>query len=1049
MKLSDLLQDMKITDTCKTTAGALAPAVVLGDAPIENENYEVVLGSTDVEINDICFDSRNIKPKDVFVCLSGVRNDGHEYIPAAVLAKAAAIVIEKDLDAVISELEKKDAANINLKTSLENGNITVIRVKDTRFALSYMSAAYFGYPARKLTTIGITGTKGKTTTSYMVYSALTNAGIKTGLIGTINIIIGATVIESSNTTPISYMVEKYFNDMVNQGCKCVVMEVSSQGLMQYRVGGILFDFGVFTNIEPDHIGPGEHKDFEEYMHCKGRLFKNCRIGIVNGDDSHVNEVLEGHTCEIETFGIDEKNDLSAANILLHSLDGTLSVHYTLKEKKKSGKYPMDFKVAVNIPGRFSVYNSLTAIAILRHLDIKPEVICSSLLKVSVRGRIQMVGVSKNFSVMVDYAHNAMSLKTLLTTLREYNPKRLVCLFGCGGNRSRDRRFEMGEISSRLSDLTVVTTDNPRFEKPEAIMDDIVTGVRRADGKYEVIEDRREAIRYCLENARRGDLIVIAGKGHEDYQEIQGVKYHMDDVEIINEEADKLKKEGKLAYFSMPIEDVAAASDGKIINKCGDVEIDSVSTDSRSGNKSTLFVPIKGEKNDGHDFMQGAFDSGMKAAFTSKDDEENRKIVKNVPEMALIQTKDNLRAMQKLASYVRGKFDGRLIGVTGSVGKTTTKELVAAALSQSLSVFKTSQNHNSQIGVSRMMLDMLKEPFSAAVIEMGMSLKGEMARLSDIAKPDCAVFTNIGVSHIGQLHTKENIRKEKLCIINNFKDNGLLVLNNDDVLLAELARLKKTDMEFDESIMYHETFEKFKKTDIVTYGTKDGSDFKAADIKLLPDGSEFNIELPDAEGKVHVKLNVPGLHNVLNAAAAMAVAVRLNVSPKLAAKGLSLMKPQAMRGSIISKDGITYIDDSYNASPDSVKSGINVLISQKAERKFAVLGDILELGDLSENLHRGIGDYIAEIADANGNNGKFVLVTVGHEAAYIANQAELKNGSVDTHSFAFCINGTKEEQMESRKKAVDFLKSELKPGDAVLFKGSRGMKMDELLKAVME
>jgi UDP-N-acetylmuramoyl-L-alanyl-D-glutamate--2,6-diaminopimelate ligase len=390
-----------------------------------------------------------------------------------------------------------------------------------------MSAAFFGYPAKELKTIGITGTKGKTTTSYMVKSILEKTGFKTGLIGTIETIIGDKHIPAVNTTPESYIVQKTFREMVEAGIECVVMEVSSQGLMLHRVGGFTFDYGIFTNLEPDHIGPNEHKDFDEYMHCKGMLFKQCKVGIVNIDDEHVEGVLEGHTCELESFGFSEKADLRASNVELLNQPGFLGVSYEI-----SGK--MNMKVAIDVPGNFSVYNSLAAISICRHFGVKDEAIIEALKGIRVKGRVELLSVSDHYTMMIDYAHNAMSLESLLTTLRQYNPKRLVCMFGCGGNRSKLRRFEMGEVSSKLADLTVITSDNPRNEEPQAIMDDILTGVKKADGEYVMIADRKEAIRYCMVNAKEGDVIVLAGKGHEDYQEIQGKKYHMDERELVAE-----------------------------------------------------------------------------------------------------------------------------------------------------------------------------------------------------------------------------------------------------------------------------------------------------------------------------------------------------------------------------------------------------------------------------------------------------------------------------------------------------------------------------------
>ena len=474
---------------------------------LEKLDYEIIAGGLEQPVSELIYDSRKACQDGVFVCISGAVVDGHTFIPEVVKNGVTAIIVEKEVE--VPE------------------GVTVIRVENTRKALAYMSAAYFGYPAKKLKTIGVTGTKGKTTTSYMVKSILEKTGFRTGLIGTIETIIGEKTIPAKNTTPESYVVQKTFREMVDAGIQCVVMEVSSQGLMLDRVSGFTFDYGIFTNLEPDHIGPNEHKDFEEYMHCKGLLFKQCRTGIVNIDDLHSMQVLEGHTCEVETFGFSEKADLCASEPVLINRPGFFGVSY-----KISGKMNLD--VEMDVPGRFSVYNSLAAIAICRHFGVKEEAIKAALLGIRVKGRVEIVPVSDKYTLMIDYAHNAMSLESLLVTLREYEPKRLVCMFGCGGNRSKLRRYEMGEVSSKLADLTVITSDNPRDEEPDAIIEDILIGVAKADGDFVTIPDRKEAIRYCMVHAKEGDVIVLAGKGHEDYQEIKGKKYHMDERELIRE-----------------------------------------------------------------------------------------------------------------------------------------------------------------------------------------------------------------------------------------------------------------------------------------------------------------------------------------------------------------------------------------------------------------------------------------------------------------------------------------------------------------------------------
>ena len=478
-------------------------------ALLEKLEYELVSGSEDMQIENVVYDSRKVTEGSLFICIEGGTADGHTFIPDVVKKGAKALIVTKD----VSGLLPADA------------DVTVVRVKDSRYALAFVSAAYFGHPAEKLKVIGITGTKGKTTTTYLVKSILEHAGHKVGLVGTIEAVIGQEHIPANNTTPESYVLQEYFAKMVEAGCDTVVMEVSSQGLMLHRTQGFVFDYGIFTNIEPDHIGPLEHKDFADYMHCKGLLFKQCRVGIVNCDDAHYQDVIRDHTCKIETCGFAENADYRAQDLKLISGAGFLGIDF-----KARGKVNLD--IELHAPGRFSVYNALCAIAICNHFGVTADEVKEALLQAHVKGRIELVKVSDDFTLMIDYAHNAMALESLLTTLREYKPKRLVCLFGCGGNRSKLRRYEMGEVSGKLADLTVITSDNPRNEEPQAIIDDIKVGISKTDGKYVEIIDRKEAIAYVIRHGQPGDVIVLAGKGHEDYQEIKGKKYPMDERDII-------------------------------------------------------------------------------------------------------------------------------------------------------------------------------------------------------------------------------------------------------------------------------------------------------------------------------------------------------------------------------------------------------------------------------------------------------------------------------------------------------------------------------------
>ena len=475
--------------------------------------YEVLAGDASVEIRGISMDSREVKEGFAFVCIRGMVCDGHEFIGEALKAGAVALVIERREDATL-EKERQESA-------------TVVFVKDSRSALAHMAAAWYGYPDRKLITIGITGTKGKTTTSYMIKSILENAGRKVGLIGTNEVIIGRRHLPARNTTPDALTLHSLLDEMVRAGLDTLVMEVSSQAIKLRRTEGILFDYGIFTNLSPDHIGTAEHRDFREYLECKQELFRQCKVGLVNGDDPYQKEITDHCTCSVETYGFGEECSLRAGHLRYERQDGKLGISFQIMGA-------MDFEVYLPLPGMFSAYNSLAAIGICRHFRVRESDILRSLRTIKIKGRIEAVDGTKGYTVLIDYAHNPMALASLLETLRQYHPGRLICLFGCGGDRPIMRRHLMGQISGRLADLTIVTDDNPRSEDPAVIRGQIWEGVRETGGEGVIIPDRRDAIRYCLKLAKEGDIIVLAGKGHETDQEIKGMSVDMDERKIVRE-----------------------------------------------------------------------------------------------------------------------------------------------------------------------------------------------------------------------------------------------------------------------------------------------------------------------------------------------------------------------------------------------------------------------------------------------------------------------------------------------------------------------------------
>ncbi|MBO5073167.1 MAG: UDP-N-acetylmuramoyl-L-alanyl-D-glutamate--2,6-diaminopimelate ligase [Eubacterium sp.] len=472
---------------------------------LEKVDYELIQGSMDTEVTDLAYDSRKITKGMLFVAIDGTVVDGHKFIPDVVKRGAAVLVTEKEAE-------------------IPDETVTVVRVTNGREALSRMSQAYFDYPAEKMTSIGITGTKGKSTTTYMIRDIIEKSGKTCGIVGTIGIYIKGTVTPTEHTTPESYDLQKAFADMVEAGCDYMVMEVSSQGIKMDRVAGMHFNYGVFTNLSPDHIGPNEHKDFDEYLHCKSRLFQMCDTGIVNTDDPHWQEIVKDASCEIRSFGTKEA-DMTATEIEHINHNGDLSMKFRAEGL-------LDGDITVGLPGRFNIYNGMCAACTGALLGMPRDVILHALEHVEVRGRVEHIPTGRGFSVLIDFAHNGVSTESVLTTLREYDPRRIITIFGCGGNRSKLRRYEMGEAVGRLAELAIVTSDNPRTEDVMDIIEDIKVGLAKTEGEYVVIPDRQEAVNYAVDHAEKGDMIILLGKGHEEYQEINGVKHHYSEREAV-------------------------------------------------------------------------------------------------------------------------------------------------------------------------------------------------------------------------------------------------------------------------------------------------------------------------------------------------------------------------------------------------------------------------------------------------------------------------------------------------------------------------------------
>lgn len=457
----------------------------------------------DIEITGIVYDSRQTAKGNVFVCIKGYEQDGHKYARMAEEMGAALIVAQDKIDV----------------------SVPVCYVKDCRKTIAKMACRFYGNPSERFKLVGVTGTNGKTTVTYLLRSILEAAGKKVGVIGTNANVIGDKILITKSTTPTTpnaLELQKLFLEMTEEKAEYVVMEVSSHALCLDRVYGCSFDVGIFTNLTQDHLD--FHKTMENYMKAKSALFDISETGVINKDDRYGREILKAHEgAKLLTYAIDEEADIKAKNINISSRGVSFDVEYDKKV----------YSMELCIPGKFSVYNALSAVSSAIALNIDMETICRGIKAArGVMGRVEVVPTDTEYTVIIDYAHTPDGLENIINTVSEYAEGRVITLFGCGGDRDNTKRAIMGEIAGRLSDFTIITSDNPRTEKPENIISEIEEGMKKTDGEYEVIVNRREAIKYALEIAKAGDVVILAGKGQETYQIIGKEKFEFDERTVV-------------------------------------------------------------------------------------------------------------------------------------------------------------------------------------------------------------------------------------------------------------------------------------------------------------------------------------------------------------------------------------------------------------------------------------------------------------------------------------------------------------------------------------
>jgi UDP-N-acetylmuramoyl-L-alanyl-D-glutamate--2,6-diaminopimelate ligase len=482
---------------------------------LQGLDYTLLAGDLKSRITSVEYDSRKVNESGLFVAIKGFTSDGHGFIKKALESGAACIVAEKTRD-ILSDDELIALAGEH--------NAAVVTTDDTRKAIAILSANFYEHPEDRLDLVGVTGTKGKTTVTFMLHEILKRDDHGTGLMGTVCNLVGDEKRKASHTTPESHEIYEFLEELARKNFDSCVMEVSSQGLKLDRVYGLKFDVGCFTNLYEDHIAPNEHPDMEDYLNCKLKIFDSSAIGVVNRDCDVADKVLEYATsrCRVYTYGLTSESDCYATDIKTVRKGSVTGTEFNVVSPWYEG--PM----FVSLAGKFNVYNALCAICVAGILKVSYPKVKAALGMVRVPGRLQAVENNLGVNILVDYAHNAASLENVLNTLREYTPGRIITVFGCGGNRSVTRRFEMGEVSGNLSDYTIITSDNPRKEEPSEIIANIVTGMEKTSGKYETEIDRTTAIYKAIDMAKEGDTVLIAGKGHEDYQIFADKTIYFDD-----------------------------------------------------------------------------------------------------------------------------------------------------------------------------------------------------------------------------------------------------------------------------------------------------------------------------------------------------------------------------------------------------------------------------------------------------------------------------------------------------------------------------------------
>ncbi len=993
---------MQLTEILNTTEVVLTP-----------DQEQAGIGCT--SITDITCDSRQVVQGALFIAVDGHTADGHDYIAQALENGAAAVLAQK----IPNGLPREQALHIVLST-------------DTRKDTAIAAANFFGHPSQDLVLVGITGTNGKTSITWLLEQIYQSCGITCGVIGTVNIRYSGTTIDNPVTTPDAVCLQKTMHNMKLAGVTHVIMEVSSHSLDQHRVDECNFNAAVFTNLTQDHLD--YHDGLEDYFACKRTLFTG-HLGpfgdgtrgkaVINIDNAYGTRLADSLDLPVIRVSANHQADIRAINVTddIHGLKATL-----------------DFS-GVHIPmhsvltGRFNLENILCAAGAALATDICPESIARGIAGLErVPGRLEKLSCELNRHIFVDYAHTPDALESILKTLAGRAPARLITVFGCGGDRDRTKRGPMGAIACRYSDIAIVTSDNPRTEDPDTIVDEIINGIR-AQGFNQIdpgesnackkgyirMTDRAKALALAVQISKPRDIIVAAGKGHETYQITHTGTIHFDDKEHLTHACTKAltPRPWHLTDLSSALGcDAVTVSGQKIGADARRTVFKGIATDSRTISPDMLFLALPGDRFDGHSFIPGLAEKGISAfvvrqGYLDSPDLNQKRLMDN-SRICFFQVPDTLVALGHLARYHRMRSNVRIAALTGSNGKTSTRKMAEDIFSQHHDTLATQGNLNNEIGLPLTLLR-LADIHEWAVVEMGMSKPGEIARLSAIARPDLSLITNTHGSHMQGVGSLDNVARAKAEIFEGLNPGGTAIIFADDPrrdILAQGARKNAGTAK------------------VMFFGTQPNSDILLSEISFTDHGIAFSLTM-DGHARQYT-VPSPAAFMAFNAAAAAALARAAGIDETDIAQGLEAFVP--VKGRMNLKhlgNGLHLIDDTYNANPCSMDQALNVLNRLAGtNRGIAVLGDMLELGDQTQLLHRQMGHLVAALSPAK-------LLLFGTQVARIREGA-LEKGYPD----ARIVVGSKQELGETLKKLT-------KHETWVLIKGSRGMAMETLIPVLEE